>query len=189
MSTQPAILSIASDALKEYAAMMGKFPGMEHGRPGGHDLQRRQFLLSVAAASACVAVPTFAAGALPQVDVYKSPTCGCCSAWVDHLKAAGFPVKVTDVGDTTAARKRYGLPDRFGSCHTAIVAGYVVEGHVPAAEIKRLLAMKPAAIGIAVPAMPVGSPGMEVGDRQDPYDVFLIDKNGRGTVFAHYPKP
>lgn len=152
-------------------------------------MKRRNFLSTLALAAASAAIPAFAADALPEVHVYKSPTCGCCSAWVDHLKAAGFPVKVTEVGDTTAARKRHGLPDRFGSCHTAIVAGYVVEGHVPAAEIKRLLAMKPAAIGLAVPAMPVGSPGMEVGGRQDPYDVFLIDKNGRETVFAHYPKP
>jgi hypothetical protein len=127
-------------------------------------------------------------GTLPEVEVFKSPTCSCCSAWVDHLKAAGFPVKVTVVGDTTATRKRYGLPDKFGSCHTGIVSGYVVEGHVPAAEVKRLLAMKPVAVGLAVPAMPVGSPGMEVGDRKDPYDVFLIDKDGRETVFAHYPK-
>jgi len=151
-------------------------------------MKRRHILSALVAGAAAAAFPALAANALPQVEVFKSPTCGCCGAWIDHLKAAGFPVKVTEVGDTTAARKRYGLPDRFGSCHTAVVNGYVVEGHVPAVEVKRLLAMKPAAIGIAVPGMPPGSPGMEVGQRKDPYDVFLIDKSGRETVFAHYPK-
>lgn len=149
----------------------------------------RRHILSAAGAGLAVAVlPSLAANALPEVEVFKSPTCGCCGAWVDHLKAAGFPVKVTVVGDTTVTRKRYGLPDKFGSCHTGIVDGYVVEGHVPASEVKRLLATRPRAIGIAVPGMPPGSPGMEVGDRKDPYDVFLIDKSGRETVFAHYPK-
>lgn len=151
-------------------------------------MKRRHLLTAVAGAAAAAALPSLAANALPQVDVYKSPSCGCCGAWVDHLKAAGFPVKVIEVDDTTVTRRRYGLPDKFGSCHTGIVNGYVVEGHVPAAEVKLLLAMKPKAIGLSVPGMPVGSPGMEVGDRRDPYDVFLIDKSGRETVFAHYPK-
>lgn len=151
-------------------------------------MKRRHILTALAASAASAAMPAFAATQLPLVEVFKSPTCGCCGAWVDHLKAAGFPVKVVEVDDTTATRKRYGLPDKFGSCHTGIVSGYVVEGHVPAAEVKRLLATKPAAIGLAVPGMPVGSPGMEYGDRKDPYDVFLIDKSGRETVFAHYPK-
>jgi hypothetical protein len=151
-------------------------------------MKRRHILTALAAGAAAAALPAFAAKKQPLVEVFKSPTCGCCGAWVDHLKAAGFPVKVVEVDDTTATRKRYGLPDKFGSCHTGIVNGYVVEGHVPAAEVKRLLATKPAAIGLAVPGMPVGSPGMEYGDRKDPYDVFLIDKSGRETVFAHYPK-
>lgn len=151
-------------------------------------MNRRNALSLTVGAMTLAAVPAFAASSLPTVEVFKNPSCGCCGAWVDHLKAAGFPVKVTEVGDTTAIRKRYGFPDRFGSCHTGIVNGYVVEGHVPAADIKRLLASKPAAIGMAVPGMPVGSPGMEVGDRKDPYDVFLIDKSGRESVFAHYPK-
>jgi hypothetical protein len=104
------------------------------------------------------------------------------------MKAAGFDVKVALVNDTTAARKRLGMPDKFGSCHTATVGGYVLEGHVPAVEVKKLLASSPAAVGLAVPSMPPGSPGMEVGARQDPYKVFLIDKSGRETVFASYPK-
>ncbi len=122
------------------------------------------------------------------MEVFKSPTCGCCGAWVDHLKAAGFVVKVTEVQDPSNTRRKYGLPDKFGSCHTGIVNGYVVEGHVPAAEVKRLLAMKPPAIGLTVPDMPVGSPGMEMGDTRDPYVVLLIDKRGRETVFARYPQ-
>ena len=97
-------------------------------------------------------------------------------------------MKVTLVGDTTAARKRLGMPDKFGSCHTAMVSGYVLEGHVPAIEVKRLLALKPVAVGLAVPGMPPGSPGMEVGTRQDPYQVFLVDKRGHEKVFASYPK-
>jgi hypothetical protein len=151
-------------------------------------MKRRHILTALAAGAAAAAMPAFAAKQLPLVEVFKTPTCGCCGAWVDHLRAAGFPVKVVEVDDTTATRKRHGLPERFGSCHTGIVNGYVVEGHVPAAEVKRLLATKPAVIGLAVPGMPVGSPGMEYGDRKDPYDVFLIDKSGRETVFAHYPK-
>lgn len=151
-------------------------------------MKRRHFLLTAAAVAAASTTPAFAADKLPLVQVYKSPTCGCCGAWVEHLRAAGFTVNVTEVDDTTATRKRYGFPDRFGSCHTAIVGGYIVEGHVPAAEVKRLLALKPAALGISVPGMPVGSPGMEVGHRQDPYDVYLIDKSGRESVFAHYPQ-
>ena len=129
-----------------------------------------------------------AATSFPEVHVFKSPYCGCCGAWVDHLKAAGFAVKVTEVGDTTAARKRLGMPDKFGSCHTATVAGYVLEGHVPADEVKRMLAEKPKAVGLAVPGMPPSSPGMDVPGRTDPYDVFLIAQNGQESVYAHYPK-
>ncbi|MBQ0944518.1 DUF411 domain-containing protein [Ideonella sp. 4Y16] len=132
--------------------------------------------------------PASALQALPRVEVYKNPNCGCCGAWVDHMQAAGFPVKVTLVDDTAVMRRRVGLPDRFGSCHTALVGGYVLEGHVPANEVKRLLAQRPDAIGLAVPGMPAGSPGMEVGTRKDPYQVLLIDKRGRDTVFAAYPK-
>ncbi|MGM9489198.1 DUF411 domain-containing protein [Ideonella sp. YS5] len=151
-------------------------------------MNRRNILSMALGASALTALPAVAATALPQLQVFKSPYCGCCGAWVDHLKAAGFAVKVNLVEDTTSARARAGLPDKFGSCHTALVGGYAVEGHVPADEVKRLLALKPNAIGLAVPSMPPGSPGMEMGARHDPYDVLLIDKSGRATVFAHYPK-
>ena len=104
------------------------------------------------------------------------------------MRSAGFKVHVTDVDDTTAARKRLGIPGRFGSCHTATVGGYAIEGHVPAAEVARLLESKPKAIGLAVPAMPPGSPGMEVGARRDRYHVLLIDVTRQSSVFASYPK-
>ncbi|MFO1226115.1 DUF411 domain-containing protein [Roseateles sp.] len=151
-------------------------------------MKRRFALTALAAGAVSLALPALAAASLPPVDVYKSPTCGCCGAWVDHLKAAGFSVRVVEVDDIAQARKRFGLPDKFGSCHTGVVDGYVVEGHVPAAEIKRLLSSRPAAIGLAVPGMPIGSPGMEYPGRSDPYDVLLIDRKGRESVFAHYPK-
>ena len=151
-------------------------------------MNRRNILSMALGASAVLALRAVAATALPPVEVFKSPYCGCCGAWVDHMKAAGFVVKVNLVDDTTSARTRAGLPDKFGSCHTAFVGGYVVEGHVPADEVKRLLALKPNAMGLAVPSMPPGSPGMEMGARHDPYDVLLVDKSGRATVFAHYPK-
>ena len=151
-------------------------------------MHRRNALSFMLGAAALGAIPAIAATTLPPVEVFKSPYCGCCGAWVDHMKAAGFVVKVTLVDDTTAARKRLGMPDKFGSCHTATVAGYVLEGHVPAADVKRLLATKPVAAGLAVPGMVPGSPGMESGTRRDPYQVLLIDKSGQETVFAAYPK-
>ncbi len=104
------------------------------------------------------------------------------------MRAAGFAVKVTEVTDTAAARKRLGLADRYASCHTATVAGYVLEGHVPAAEVKRLLAAKPKALGLAVPGMPLSAPGMDVPGRRDPYQVLLVDASGLSSVFANYPK-
>lgn len=149
-------------------------------------MNRRNLISLALGAMAFSAIPALAANSLPPVEVFKNPSCGCCGAWVDHLRAAGFDVKVTMVDDTSVARRKYGLPDKFGSCHTAVVAGYVVEGHVPAGDIKKLLAMKPMAIGIAVPGMPVGSPGMEMGSRKDPYQVLLVDKQGRERVFSSY---
>ena len=146
-------------------------------------MKRRTALVALAA------LPLSARAApLPEVQVFKSATCGCCGAWVEHLRSAGFTVRVSEVSDTAAARKRLGMPDRFGSCHTAAVGAYVVEGHVPANEVKRLLAQKPKALGLAVPSMPVGSPGMEMGSRQDPYDVYLVGADGTATVFARYPQ-
>ncbi len=149
-------------------------------------MKRRAVLTSLTAAAAALSLPVGAKSALPPVQVFKDPNCGCCGAWVEHMKSAGFSVTVTEVDDTSVARKKYGLPERFGSCHTAVVGGYVVEGHVPANDVKKLLVMKPVAIGLTVLGMPVGSPGMEIGSRKDPYQVLLVAKDGRERVFATY---
>lgn len=116
--------------------------------------------------------------------VYKTPTCGCCKSWVEHVQAAGFQVEVHDMPDVTPVKNEHGLPQHLASCHTALVDGYVVEGHVPADVIRRLLAERPEVAGIAVPGMPAGSPGMEVpGGRTDPYDVIAFARNGTVSVF------
>ncbi|MQA30713.1 MAG: DUF411 domain-containing protein [Luteitalea sp.] len=119
----------------------------------------------------------------PVVTVYKSPTCGCCSKWVDHMKDSGFDVKALDVDDIDLVKKTYGVPPALGSCHTALVGGYVIEGHVPAEAVARLVRERPALTGIAVPGMPVGSPGMEMGGRRDPYSVMSFDKTGKLSVY------
>ena len=150
----------------------------------GDPMKRRTLI----AMGALPLLPTLPAHAATPIHVYKLESCDCCAGWVKHLSGAGFAVQVTNTDDTSAVRKRVGIPDALGACHTATVEGYAIEGHVPAAEIRRLLALKPQAIGLAVPSMPVGSPGMEYGDRKDPYKVFLIDRQGRETVFANYPK-
>jgi hypothetical protein len=139
-------------------------------------------LLTLFALGAAVNLPASAADA---VDVYKSPYCGCCEKWVEHLQQAGFAVRTHDVNDVPAARQRLGMPERLGSCHTAKVAGYVVEGHVPAADIRRLLKEKPKAIGLAVPSMPPGSPGME-SPKPVPYNTLLVQAGGVTTVFAKH---
>lgn len=120
-----------------------------------------------------------------RVTVYKSPTCGCCSDWVDHMREAGFDVTVEDVADLDAVKREHGVPGPLQSCHTAIVDGYVIEGHVPADLVARLLAERPAdAWGIAVPGMPAGSPGMEQGGSRDPYDVILYNaRTGGATIY------
>lgn len=131
------------------------------------------------------AVANLPASAADAVDVYKSPYCGCCEKWVEHLRQAGFEVRTHDVNDVPAARQRLGMPERLGSCHTAKVAGYVVEGHVPAADIQRLLKEKPQAVGLAVPSMPPGSPGME-SPKPVPYNTLLVRTGGEITVFAKH---
>lgn len=119
------------------------------------------------------------------VEVFKSPHCGCCGGWVEHLRQNGFEVKAHDVDDVPAARKKLGMPDRLGSCHTAKVGGYVVEGHIPAADIRRLLKEKPKALGLAVPSMPPGSPGME-SSKPVPYQTLLVQSDGSTRVFAQH---
>ena len=118
--------------------------------------------------------------------VMKSPSCGCCAKWIEHVRKAGFEVKVVNVDDIMAVKAKNGVPMKFASCHTTRVGGYVVEGHVPAADIKRLPAAKPKARGIAVPGMPMGSPGMEHGDHRQPYQTLLIKADGTTTVFARH---
>jgi hypothetical protein len=138
-------------------------------------------LLVLGLAQAAWAAPT-----TPVIDVYKSPTCGCCNKWIDHLKANGFTVRAHDTENVAAHKTRLGVPAGYGSCHTAEVNGYVIEGHVPAKEMKRLLKEKPRARGLVVPAMPAGSPGMEIGDRKDAYDVFLVNQDGSTRTYAQY---
>jgi hypothetical protein len=150
-------------------------------------LDRRRFLTILGTAGAALAMgPALAEAGLPKVVVSKDPSCGCCSGWVDHLKAAGFPVEVRETPEINRVKVRLGVPQDLASCHTAEVGGYVVEGHVPADAIKRLLAEKPQAKGLAVPGMPVGSPGMEVeGVEDDTYDVVLFGSASPKT-FARY---
>ena len=124
----------------------------------------------------------------PEIEVWKTPGCGCCAAWVDHIEEAGFRARVRDVdgGTLAALKRRIGLSPERASCHTAFVEGYLVEGHVPAADVARLLAERPEAAGLAVPGMPIGSPGMEMGDAVEPYDVLLLRRDGRADVFASH---
>lgn len=156
-------------------------------------MQRRSLLLAAGPALlAATALPVWAATpaaqALPVLQVWKDPSCGCCKDWVSYLQRDGFQVQLFETGNT-AVRKRLGLPDKYASCHTALIGGYVVEGHVNAREIRRLLAEKPKAIGLSVPGMPVGSPGMDgpvYGGRKDPYDVVLVLPDGSGRVYQSY---
>ncbi|MBO9716183.1 MAG: DUF411 domain-containing protein [Pseudoxanthomonas sp.] len=128
---------------------------------------------------------TTATSALPQVEVFKSPSCGCCSGWVDHLRQAGFPVRVHETDALEPLRKQLGIPYGKGSCHTAMVDGYVIEGHVPAADIQRLLAEHPNVRGLALPGMPAGSPGMEVPDGHvQAYTVERIEHDGSTRTWA-----
>ena len=145
---------------------------------------RRAFLSALLVAPAAVRV-LHAAG--PAVNVYKTPTCGCCGLWVQHMKSAGFAVNVKEVPNTDGYARQYGVPDALRSCHTAVVEGYTVEGHVPAAEVQRLLKEKPKAKGLAVPGMPMGSPGMDAGGRSDRYSVLLFQEDGKTSVFKEYP--
>jgi len=154
-------------------------------------MSRRSFLLRLALAfgiaGAGLAAPS--ARAADSVVVYKSPTCGCCNKWIDHLRAHGFTVEAKDVSQFAldALKRDRGVPRRLASCHTALVGGYVVEGHVPASDVTRMLDEKPAITGLAVPEMPIGSPGMEVpGKPAEPYDVVTFDRAGNTTKFSSH---
>jgi hypothetical protein len=156
-------------------------------------MKKRTFLCRVLAA---LIVPTglplvAQAQAKPVIDVWKTPTCGCCHDWMAHLQANGFEVIGHDVSEGIKAEKRksLGLPEQLGSCHTALVKGYAIEGHVPASDIKRLLKERPKAVGLAVPGMPIGSPGMDgpaYGGRKDKFDTLLVQAGGVTAVYqAH----
>ena len=121
-----------------------------------------------------------------EITVYRSPTCGCCKGWIDHLRSHGFEVTDVQRDDVNSTKQQLGLPQELASCHTAVIDGYVVEGHVPADDIKRLVAEKPDLAGIAVPGMPVGPPGMEMGARKDPFAVIGFDREGRVEPYRQY---
>lgn len=148
-------------------------------------MNRRNFLRGALAASLLPLVAQ--AAKKPLVTVYKTPTCGCCNDWIAHLEQNGFRVEAHDVPDTGPYRAKFGVPRDLGSCHTAMIDGYAIEGHVPASEIKRLLTERPLARGLAVPGMPIGSPGMEVeGSRRDAFQVLLFADDGSHKVYQRY---
>jgi hypothetical protein len=148
---------------------------------GQIEMDRRRFL--AASAAVLLAGPALAAGDV--IEVYKSANCGCCTKWIAHLRANAFEVKAYDVADVEVPRARLGVPQALASCHSARAGGYLIEGHVPARDIQRLLRERPSAAGLAVPGMPRGSPGMEA-DMMDSYDVLLFQLNGRHTVYQRY---
>jgi len=127
------------------------------------------------------------AAPLPAVEVFKDPSCGCCSLWVEHLRAAGFAVRTTNTSDLIGVKRTHGVPAELQTCHTAVVDGYVIEGHVPPSDVIALLETRPAVAGLGVPGMPVGSPGMEMpGAGVQPYDVYAFDASGVTGVFARH---
>ena len=152
------------------------------------ELTRRALLFGV------LLIPMVGAQATPKrelIEAWKTPTCGCCKDWIAHLETEGFDVKTYEVSEVakSAKRRNLGMPAQLGSCHTGVVRGYVLEGHVPAREIRRLLADRPQALGLAVPGMPIGSPGMDgpaYGGRKDPFNVLLVRRDGTTTVFHAY---
>lgn len=123
----------------------------------------------------------------PQLTVYRSPTCGCCKEWVAHMQSAGFQISDNVTSQMETIRQTYGVPEKLASCHTALINGYVVEGHVPAADVHRLLSEKPDVIGLTAPGMPVGAPGMEMDDRSDPYTVFAFTPDSTFFFADHSP--
>ncbi len=147
----------------------------------------RRSLLLAAAALPFARLPV-AAASQPTIRVMKSPTCGCCTAWAERLADAGFQAEVTDVPDTQlwAMKEKLGITEELASCHTAMADAYVIEGHVPPADIQRLLGERPDALGLTVPGMPIGSPGMEMGDEREAFDTLLILADGNTEVFASH---
>ncbi len=150
---------------------------------------RRHLMTVLLAGATLPLLPTrLLAAGKPQITVYKTAGCGCCKDWIAHLEQNGFAVVANDVPGTEPYREKYGVPRALAPCHTAVIDGYALEAHVPADEIKRLIAEKPKARGLSVPGMPIGSPGMEVkGERRDAFDVVLFDETGKREVYRHYP--
>jgi hypothetical protein len=162
----------------------------------GVSMDRREFFLTAGGVAVASLLPSREAGAqqqqpatLPPMTVYKSPTCGCCTNWVEHAKKAGFTVKTVDTEDLAGVKRELGVPARLASCHTVVIGQFLVEGHVPAADVKRLLRERPTGVrGIAVPGMPIGSPGMEQGPpaNYDKYDVIAFTASGATSIFAKH---
>ncbi len=152
-------------------------------------MTRRHFILTGIASGLAAAMLGHPARATPgRIEVFKSPTCGCCSAWIAHIADAGFDAVARDVDQETlwSIKERAGVTPELGSCHTAFVDGYFIEGHVPASDVLRLLAERPEALGLTVPGMPIGSPGMEMGTRREAYDTLLVRRDGTAEVFQHH---
>lgn len=146
---------------------------------------RRRDILRLMAAVPVLIATNARANPLPVIEVYKDPNCGCCGRWVQHLKMNNFNANIIESPDMVSIKARFRVPRDIASCHTAVIDGYVIEGHVPAHAIQRLLAERPQALGLAVPGMPVGSPGME-GGTHEAFDVFLFTAEGSKKVFEHY---
>ena len=154
-------------------------------------MKRRSFIsLTVAGIGSLAGAMLWPVGVsragITNATVYKDPNCGCCNKWIEHLTRAGFVVEAYNRDDMSAVKAELGVPRRLESCHTALIDGYVVEGHVPVSDIERLLLERPGGLGLAVPGMPIGSPGMEYGNEREPYEVVLFRADGRQTTFAQY---
>ena len=146
-------------------------------------LTRRTFISGF---SLFLLAPSAMAASLPAVLAYRNPGCGCCEKWMEHMKAAGFPITMEDDDNLAARKAAFGVPANLSGCHTAVIGKYVFEGHVPPADIEIFLAEAPDALGLSVPGMPIGSPGMEVGDQKDAYDVLLMLGDGSSRVYRSY---
>jgi hypothetical protein len=148
-------------------------------------LYRRQFL-ALSAASAVV--PWSVSASVDELTIWKSPTCGCCQKWAAHMRSDGFTVTVHDVEQTEleATKERFAVPENLRSCHTAQIDGYIIEGHVPASDVRLLLSFAPQVSGLAVPGMPIGSPGMEMGNDVETFATYTFDKNGDIRLFAKH---
>ena len=153
-------------------------------------LSRRQLLILASGYLVAAPLAALAEGIYPDIHVVKNPQCGCCNAWIKILETEGFGVTTEDSSSSllTEFKIESGIPKDMMSCHTAKIGGYFIEGHVPASDIKRLIKERPDALGLAVPAMPYGSPGMGPEDQREAYDVFIIMANGTTEVFQHYPQ-